>query len=57
MQTQTTLIDVEQVFNIGDEVRVLAGVYQGVEGHLVQKYENNFTICQAGTQQEVSSFY
>jgi hypothetical protein len=33
-QTQATLVDVEQVFNVGDEVRVLAGVYQGVEGHL-----------------------
>jgi ribosomal protein L24 len=56
-QTQTTLVDVERVFNVGDEVRVLAGVYQGVEGHLVQKYEDNYTICQAGTQQEVSSFH
>ncbi|KAG2740338.1 hypothetical protein P692DRAFT_20753439, partial [Suillus brevipes Sb2] len=55
--TQTTLVDVERVFNVGDEVRVLAGVYQGVEGHLVQKYEDNYTICQAGTQQEVSSFH
>lgn len=58
-QTRATLVDVERVFNVGDEVRVLAGVYQGVEGHLVQKYEDNFTICQAGTQQEieVSKYY
>ncbi|KAG2750984.1 hypothetical protein P692DRAFT_20727630, partial [Suillus brevipes Sb2] len=54
--TEAALVDVERVFNVGDEVRVIAGVYQGVAGHLVQKYEDNFTICQSGTQQEVCHF-
>ncbi|KAG1758964.1 hypothetical protein EDD22DRAFT_168624 [Suillus occidentalis] len=58
-QTEAALVDVERVFNVGDEVRVIAGVYQGVAGHLVQKYEDNYTICQSGTQQEieVSKYY
>ncbi|KAG1726609.1 hypothetical protein EDD22DRAFT_961390 [Suillus occidentalis] len=58
-QMQATLVNVECVFNVGNEVRVVAGVYQGVEGYLVQKYKDNFTICQSGTQQEidVSKYY
>lgn len=56
-EMEATLVDVERVFKVGDEVRVVAGVYQGVEGHLVQKYEDNFTVCQSGTQQEVSHFH
>ncbi|KAG1780895.1 hypothetical protein EV702DRAFT_1042602 [Suillus placidus] len=53
------LIDVEWVFNVGDKVQVVAGVYQGVEGHLIQKYEDNFMVCQSGTQQKikVSKYY
>ncbi|KAG2751375.1 hypothetical protein P692DRAFT_20872472 [Suillus brevipes Sb2] len=41
-QMQATLVDVEWVFNMGDE-----------------KYKENFTICQSGTQQEidVSKYY
>ncbi|KAG2748511.1 hypothetical protein P692DRAFT_20874826 [Suillus brevipes Sb2] len=51
-QTQATLVNIERVFNIGDEVQALTGVYQGVEGHLIQKYEDNYMICQT-----VSKYY
>ncbi|KAG1777581.1 hypothetical protein EV702DRAFT_1225171 [Suillus placidus] len=58
-QMKATLAEIEQVFNVGDEVRVVAGVYSGVEGHIVLKYDENFTICQSSTQEEiqVSKYY
>ncbi|KAG1721950.1 uncharacterized protein EDB91DRAFT_1088302 [Suillus paluster] len=51
--------DVERVFAVGDEVRVVAGTYLGLEGHVVQKDTDIFHICQSGTQEqvEVSKFY
>ncbi|KAG2336096.1 hypothetical protein BDR05DRAFT_1006165 [Suillus weaverae] len=58
-EIQARLADVERAFNVGDEVRVVAGLYAGVEGHIVQKYDDNFFICQSGTQEEieVSKYY
>ncbi|KAG2038738.1 hypothetical protein BDR03DRAFT_981276 [Suillus americanus] len=52
-EIEATLDDVERVFNVGDEVRVVAGAYLGLEGHVVQKYGEIFHICQSGTQQQV----
>ncbi|KAG1845074.1 hypothetical protein C8R48DRAFT_780081 [Suillus tomentosus] len=47
------LRDVERVFRLGDSVRVVAGVYLGLEGHVVQMSDNIFHICQEATKEEI----
>ncbi|KAG1759388.1 hypothetical protein EDD22DRAFT_849256 [Suillus occidentalis] len=51
--------DVERVFRLGDSVQVVAGVYLGLEGHIVQMSDNAFHICQEATKEEieVSKYY
>ncbi|KAG2139776.1 hypothetical protein DEU56DRAFT_912041 [Suillus clintonianus] len=58
-QIKATLAEIVQVFDVGDEIRVVVGVYSGVEGHIMLKYDENFTICQSSTQEEikVSKYY
>lgn len=53
-EIEARLVDVEQVFSVGDEVRFVAGVYSGVTGHIVKKCDNIFHISQSGMQEEVS---
>lgn len=52
-QLDFRLRDVERVFRLGDSVRVVAGVYLGLEGHIVQMSDNTFHICQEATKEEV----
>jgi hypothetical protein len=47
------LRDVECVFRLSDSVRVVVGVYLGLEGHIVQMSDNVFHICQEATKEEV----
>jgi transcription antitermination factor NusG len=56
-EIEARLVDVERVFSVGDEVKVVAGVYSGVAGHIVQKYDDIFHISQSGTQEEVILFF
>ncbi|KAG1738459.1 hypothetical protein EDD22DRAFT_852065 [Suillus occidentalis] len=53
------LQDIEQVFRVGDTVRVVAGPYLGLEGYILQMCEDVFCICQAVSKEEVeiSKFY
>lgn len=50
------LQDIERVFWVGDSVRVVAGSYLGVEGHIVQATGDIFDVCQE-VSQEVVSFW
>jgi hypothetical protein len=34
-EIEARLVDIERVFGVADEVRVVAGVYSGVAGHIV----------------------
>ncbi|KAG1722154.1 hypothetical protein EDB19DRAFT_1835142 [Suillus lakei] len=58
-EMEANLDDVERIFHIGDEVKVIAGAYMGLEGHIIQKYDDIFHVCQSGTQEEVqvSKYY
>ncbi|KAG2151042.1 uncharacterized protein EDB93DRAFT_1249538 [Suillus bovinus] len=47
------LEDVERVFCVGDEVRVVAGSYMGLEGHIVQISDDMFHVCQDVSKEEV----
>lgn len=49
------LQDVERVFRLGDSVRVVAGIYLGLEGHVIQMCDDIFHICQESTKEEVST--
>ncbi|KAG1859504.1 hypothetical protein C8R48DRAFT_774843 [Suillus tomentosus] len=51
--------DIEHVFWVGDTVRVVAGPYTGLEGHLIQMHDDVFHICQETTKEvvEVSKYY
>ncbi|KAG1781412.1 hypothetical protein EV702DRAFT_1041938 [Suillus placidus] len=44
------LQDIERVFWVGDTVRVVAGAYAGLEGHIIKKSEDLFHV-------EVSKYY
>lgn len=48
------LEDVEHVFCVGDEVRVVAGSYMGLEGHIVQISDDMFHVCQDVSKEEVT---
>jgi ribosomal protein L24 len=45
--------DIERVFRVGDSVRVIAGTFLGVEGHILQIDGDIFHICQAVSKEEV----
>jgi ribosomal protein L24 len=45
--------DIERVFRVGDSVRVIAGSFLGVEGHILQIDGDIFHICQAVSKEEV----
>jgi ribosomal protein L24 len=47
------LEDVERIFRVGDEIRVVAGPYLGLEGHIIQISDDTFHICQAVSKEEV----
>ncbi|KAG2739746.1 hypothetical protein P692DRAFT_20756585, partial [Suillus brevipes Sb2] len=47
------LQDIERVFWVGDTVRVVAGAYAGLEGHIIKKSEDLFHVCQEATNEEV----
>lgn len=48
------LEDIERVFRVGDEVRVVAGPYLGLEGHIIQICDDEFHVCQAVSKEEVN---
>ncbi|KAG0697354.1 hypothetical protein DFH29DRAFT_878763 [Suillus ampliporus] len=59
IQSEVQLQDVERVFWVGDTIRVVAGIYLGLEGHIVQMTGDIFQICQTSTKEEVevSKYY
>lgn len=44
------------MFHIGDTVRVVAGPYLGVEGHIIQMEDDVFRLCQNVSKEEVRVF-
>ncbi|KAG2129750.1 hypothetical protein DEU56DRAFT_915012 [Suillus clintonianus] len=58
-QIEVCLEDIERVFRVGDTVKVVAGPYLGLEGHVIQMRQDIFDICQDITneQVEVSKYY
>ncbi|KAG1793632.1 uncharacterized protein HD556DRAFT_1443418 [Suillus plorans] len=52
-QWEVWLQDVDHVFRVGDTVRVVAGIYLGLEGYIVRMSDDVFHICQASTNEEV----
>ncbi|KAG2136428.1 hypothetical protein DEU56DRAFT_756334 [Suillus clintonianus] len=56
---ESRLQDVERVFWVGDEVKVVAGVYLGIQGHIVSKMGDMYDVCQHGTNElvQVSQYY
>jgi ribosomal protein L24 len=47
------LEDMERLFRVGDEVRVVAGPYLGLEGHIIQISDDMFHVCQDVSKEEV----
>ncbi|KAG2120556.1 uncharacterized protein F5147DRAFT_766471 [Suillus discolor] len=47
------LEDIEHIFRVSDEVRVVAGPYLGLEGHIIQICDDVFHVCQAVSKEEV----
>jgi ribosomal protein L24 len=56
-EIEISLQDVERVFRIGDPVRVVAGSYLGLQGHIIQMDGPTFQICQDGTNEQVNINY
>ncbi|KAG1758513.1 hypothetical protein EDD22DRAFT_849956 [Suillus occidentalis] len=58
-EIEVRLQDIERVFHVGDTVRVVAGPYLGLEGHVLQMCEDVFHVCQAVSKEvvEVSKYY
>ncbi|KAG2087625.1 uncharacterized protein F5147DRAFT_658914 [Suillus discolor] len=50
-EIEVRLQDVERVFWVSDSVRVIAGPYLGLEGHILQKAEDVFHVCQVATKE------
>jgi hypothetical protein len=44
-EIEARLEDVEHIFHIGDEICIIAGVYSGLEGYIIQRNNNVFTVC------------
>lgn len=53
-EIEVRLQDVEHVFWVSDSIRVIAGPYLGLEGHILQMAEDMFHVCQAATKEVVS---
>lgn len=47
------LQDVEHVFQFGDTVRVVAGSYLGLQGHIIEMHRDMFQVCQDTTNEQV----
>lgn len=47
------LEDVEHIFCVGDDVRVVAGPYLGLEGQIIQISDDVFHVCQGVSKEEV----
>ncbi|KAG2155024.1 uncharacterized protein EDB93DRAFT_1102015 [Suillus bovinus] len=45
-QIEVRFEGIEQVFRVGDTIKVVAGPYFGLEGHIIQMQEEIFDICQ-----------
>ncbi|KAG1875896.1 hypothetical protein C8R48DRAFT_768751 [Suillus tomentosus] len=45
--------DVEHIFCVGDDVRVVAGPYLGLEGQIIQISDDVFHVCQGVSKEEV----
>ncbi|KAG1717905.1 hypothetical protein EDB19DRAFT_1921686 [Suillus lakei] len=58
-ELEARLEDMERVFWVGDAVRVVAGSYLGLEGHVIQMDEELFRVCQRVSMEEVqvSKYY
>ncbi|KAG1889590.1 uncharacterized protein F5891DRAFT_1198655 [Suillus fuscotomentosus] len=58
-EMEVRLKDIEQIFRVSDTVRVVAGSYLGLEGHIIQICGDMFHLCQHATneQVEVSKYY
>ncbi|KAG1872153.1 hypothetical protein F4604DRAFT_1925747 [Suillus subluteus] len=58
-EMEARLEDVERVFEVGDAVRVVAGSYLGLEGHVIRMDEELFYLCQWVSMEEVqvSKYY
>ncbi|KAG2135055.1 hypothetical protein BD769DRAFT_1665010 [Suillus cothurnatus] len=59
VKMEVRLQDLERVFCIGDTVRVVAGAYLGLEGHVIQVSGDIFHLCQDISKEEVqvSKYY
>jgi ribosomal protein L24 len=53
-ELEARLEDMERVFWVGDAVRVVAGSYLGLEGHVIQMDEELFRVCQRVSMEEVN---
>jgi ribosomal protein L24 len=53
-EIEVRLQDIERVFRLGDTVRVVAGPYLGLEGHVLKMCEDVFHVCQAVSKEVVS---
>jgi ribosomal protein L24 len=53
-ELEARLEDVERVFWVGDAVRVVAGSYLGLEGHVIQMDKEIFCVCQGVSMEEVN---
>lgn len=53
IETEVRLQDIERVFSVGDMVRVVAGSYLGLEGHIIAQSKDIFHVCQDVSQEEV----
>jgi transcription antitermination factor NusG len=51
--TEHHLEDLECIFWVGDQISVVAGVHLGLQGYIVEKTGNIFSICQHLTQEQV----
>ncbi|KAG2341497.1 hypothetical protein BDR05DRAFT_1001606 [Suillus weaverae] len=53
------LDDIERIFRVGNTVQVIAGLYLGVEGHIIQMVDDTFRLCQYASKEEleVSKYY
>jgi ribosomal protein L24 len=47
------LEDVDRIFRVGDDVRVVAGPYLGLEGQIIQISDDMFHVCQGVSKEEV----
>ncbi|KAG1881538.1 hypothetical protein C8R48DRAFT_766558 [Suillus tomentosus] len=58
-QIEVRVEEIERVFQVGNTVKVVAGPYLGIEGHIIQMRQDVFDICQDITneQVEVSKYY